>query len=168
VIGSILLVILGLIAVAAVLFLAYEVWQRAWGHSDLGQLVPVDLEAFENLTDPEEEQFLREQLSPREFRRLQRLRLRAARSYASALSRNAALLMRMGQIAYQSEDEEIAAAGWELMQRAIPLQFFCLFSQLRMGGSYVFPILLSPSNKLARQYMATSYMAANLPGRAAA
>ncbi|MFZ0802262.1 MAG: hypothetical protein WAN70_08850, partial [Terriglobales bacterium] len=41
----------------------------------------VDLRAFRNLTDPEEEEYLRLNLPPADFRRIQRERLRAAVEY---------------------------------------------------------------------------------------
>ena len=133
-----------------------------------GQLTPVDLEAFENLTDPEEEQYLRENLSPAEFRRVQRTRLRAAKLYVAALSQNAAVLVAVGQSARSNADPNIAATGQEIVQRAIRLKIWCLVSRLRMEAAFVFPAHLSPSSTIANQYMQLSYMAASLPGRAAA
>ncbi len=46
-----------------------------------GRTRPVDLEAFRNLLDPREEDFLRASLLPREFRVIQRERMRAAVDY---------------------------------------------------------------------------------------
>ena len=167
------LIILGFISVVLVLFLASQVWLRYSHRGDAIQrhspeLTPVDLEAFENLTDPEEEQFLRSNLSPGEFRGVQRLRIRAAKLYVAALSQNAGVLVAVGQFARLNSDPEVAATGQELVQKAIRLKVWCLFSLMRMEVAFFFPVLLSPSNKLANQYMLVSYMAANLPGRVAA
>lgn len=164
-----------ILAVVALLFSLFLLWQVLSRYSrpaaiqtNRAELVPVDIEAFENLTDPEEERFLRSNLPPPEFRRVQRLRLRAAKVYIAALSQNAGLLAAIGQAASLNAEPEIAATGRELLHKAIRLKLFCLFSLLRIQGAFVFPIVLSPSNKLARRYMSISYMAANLTGRAAA
>jgi len=164
------------LSVVALLFSAFlvsQIWTRYARRGDLvsaqrGQLVPVDLEAFENLTEPSEEEFLRTNLLPAEFRRVQRLRIRAAKLYIAALSQNAGVLVAVGQAARLNAEPEIAAVGQELIQRALRLKFFCLFSLLRMEAALVFPVLISPSQKLAHQYTVVSYMAANLSGRATA
>jgi hypothetical protein len=166
-------VIVAVLAAVLLLFLASQVWGRFARRGDAlqsetGQLTPIDLEAFENLTDPEEEQFLRKNLSPAEFRRVQRTRLRAAKMYVASLSQNAAVLVAVGQSARSSADPEIAAAGQEISQRAIRLKIWCFLSQLRMDAAFAFPSHLSPSTKIASQYMLVTYMAANLSSRAAA
>jgi hypothetical protein len=160
-------------AAVIVLFLASQVWGRYARRggalqTETGQLTPVDLEAFENLTDPEEEQFLRKNLSPDEFRRVQRTRVRAAKMYVAALSQNAVLLVAVGQSARASADPEIAAAGQEIIHRAIRLKIWCFLSLLRMDAAFVFPAHLSPSTRIANQYMLVTYMAANLSSRVAA
>jgi hypothetical protein len=160
------------IALALSLFLAAQFWGRFASHEALrkqtGELNPVDLEAFENLTDPEEEHFLRTNLSPAEFRGVQRGRIRAARLYVAALSQNAAVLVAVGQTARSNSDAQIAAAGEELVQRAIRLRVWCLLSLLRMHAAFVLPAQLSLSGKIANQYMLVTYMAANLPRSVAA
>ncbi len=163
-----LFIVLAVLAVVFCTFLFFEIRRSGLVSSHQGELVPVDLEAFENLTDPNEEEFLRTNLRSMEFRRVQRLRIRAARLYISALSQNASALVAIGQAARLSAEPEAAAVGQELIQRALRLKFFCLFSLLRMEAAFVFPVLVSPSQKLAHQYTVVSYMAANLPGRAAA
>jgi len=167
------IVVVTSITVALLFFLAFEVWWRyAWRGDarrvQTAQLVPVDLEAFENLTDPEEEQFLRTNLSPPEFRRVQRTRLRAARLYIAALSQNAGVLAAVGQSARSNSNPEIAATGQRLVQRAIQLKIWCLLSLLRLDTAFVFPALLSPSSRIANQYLLVTYMAANLSGSVAA
>ena len=168
-----LFLIAPVIAAVLLLFLASQVWGRYARRGDAlqtetSQLTPVDLEAFENLTDPDEEQYLRKNLSSAEFRRVQRSRLRAAKMYVAALSQNAAVLVAVGQSARAHADPEVAAAGQEIMQRAIRLKIWCLLSLMRMDAAFVFPAHLSPSSRVAGQYMLVKYMAANLPDRAAA
>ena len=168
-----LIIILALFAVVILLFLGTEGWRRFWRHGDAlqklsGQLIPVDLEAFENLVDPEEEQFLRTRLSPREFRGVQRSRIRAAKVYVGVLSQNAAVLIAVGHSARSSADPGIAAAGQEIEQRAVRLKIWCLLSRLRMNAAFVLPGHLSLTSRIANRYMLVSYLAANLSERAVA
>ena len=132
------------------------------------QLIPVDLDAFENLIDLDEEQFLKFNLSPPEFRQVQRSRLRAARVYVAALSGNAGILVGMGQSARLNPNPETAAAGAEIIQRALQLKVWCLLAMFRLSVALVFPTLFSPSTKIANQYLLVSYMVANLPRKVAA
>ena len=165
------LLILATVAIAFVLFLISQGWRRYSQKGEAlqaGQLVPVDLEAFENLTDPEEEEFLRVNLSSAEFRGVQRSRLRAARMYVAALSENAGTLVAVGQSARLDADPEIAASGAEILQRAIRIKVWCLFALLRLSAAMVFPTMLSPSGEIANQYLLVTYMAANLSRKAAA
>jgi hypothetical protein len=88
----------------------------------------VDLEAFRNLIDPSEEQFLRLHLPPAEFRLVQRERLRAAAEYVSAVAQNAAVLLRLGQAARLNADPTIAAAAESLVDTALRLRLSALRS----------------------------------------
>ena len=165
------LIILASLAVVFLLFLIFLVWwrySRRGEAANAGQLTPVDLEAFENLTDPEEEEFLRVNLPPAEFRGVQRARLRAAKLYVAALSENAGILVSVGQSARSHSDPEIAAAGLGIVQRAIRLKVWCMLSLLRLNAAIVFPTILSPSSTIANHYLLVTYMAANLPRKAAA
>src|ERR1035441_6156961 len=111
------LILLAAAAIVFLLFLSSQVWRRyspKGEASHAGQLIPIDLEAFENLTDPEEEQFLRANLAPTEFRGVQRSRIRAARLYVTALSENAGVLVTVGQSALSHADPQIAATGQEI------------------------------------------------------
>jgi hypothetical protein len=168
-----MIIVAAVMALTLSVFVAWEVLVgRPRRHDAIGmqagELTPIDLEAFENLTDPEEEHFLRTNLSPTEFRGVQRGRIRAAKLYVEALSQNAAVLIAVGRSASSSSDSEIAAAGRELVHRAIHLKRWCLRSWWRMELAFVLPAQLSLSGKIANQYMLATYMAANLPRSAAA
>lgn len=167
-----LIIVVTFIAVAVLVFLTSQVWGRYGSRGTSlqteSQLVPVDLEAFENLMDPEEEHYLRKNLSPAEFRRVQRTRLRVSKMYVAALSQNARVLVAVGQSVRSNADPAVAATGQEIVQRAIRLRIWCLLSLVRMNAAIVFPAHLSPSSRLAHQYMLVTYMAASLPGREAA
>lgn len=165
------LVILAAFAIVFLVFLVSQVWWRYSPSGEAvhaGQLTPVDLEAFENLTDPEEEQFLKVSLSLAEFRGVQRARIRAAKMYVAALSENAGLLAAAGQSARSHSDPEIAAAGLEILQRAMRLKVWCMLALLRLNAAMAFPTILSPSGEIASQYLLVTYMAANLPRKVTA
>ena len=93
-----------------------------WLQDPAAHLRSVDLEAFRNLIDPSEEQFLRAHLPPGEFRRIQKERLRAAAEYVLAVAHNATVLLRLGQAARLSSDPSIAASGESLVDTALQLR----------------------------------------------
>jgi hypothetical protein len=163
--------ITGLLTLIFLLFLGSQVWRR---HFDRGEatasreLTPVDLDAFENLTDLEEEQYLRANLSPGLFRGVQRSRIRAAKMYVLALSENAGTLMVAGQSARFHSDPEIAQAGMEIVHRAIRLKLWCLLSLLRLNAAMVFPTIVFPPTRIASQYLLVTCMVANLPRNSSA
>ncbi len=164
------LIILGGGAVLFLVFLASKVWRHSRS-SELAQptqLTPVDLDAFENLTDPAEEEYLRSNLAPAEFRSIQRLRIRAAKLYIAAFSQNASVLIAVGQEARYHSNPETAACGQQLLQRAMRLKMWCLVSTVRLNGALAFPSLFSSPHAIASRYMAAISMAASLYGKSAA
>ena len=82
----------------------------------------LDIEAFRNLVDSSEEAFLRENLSPRKFRQIKRLRAWAALLYAWEVGGAAAALARVGQAAQRSCDPRITASGLQLSENAFRLR----------------------------------------------
>jgi len=143
---------------------------QVWGQTSrrglpVGQLTPVDLDAFENLIDPEEEDYLRLNLLPAEFRSVQRDRIRAARTYVAVLSRNASVLVAMGQSVRHSPDPQTVSSGQELVQRAVRLKIWCVASQVRLGAALAFPTHLSPAGSITSRYLAAKHMAASLGGQ---
>ncbi len=146
------------------LFLVFQWWQRHGRKTGPASdaITPVDLNAFENLMDPGEEEYLRLNLSPREFRSVQRERIGVAKLYVATISKNASVLVGMGQAARSQKDPEVAASGQELVRRAVQLKLWCVLAQLRLSSAFLFPAVLSPSNAIAGRYMATEHVAANL------
>ena len=90
------------------------------------QLRSVDLEAFRNLVDPEEERYLRENLSSSEFRKIQRERMLAAVDYVKCAAANAGVLLHFAQQARQSADPATAAAAGKLIDDAIRLRTYAI------------------------------------------
>ncbi len=104
-----------------------------------GRTRPVDLEAFRNLVDPREEDFLRASLLPRHFRDIQRQRMRAALDYIRNTSHNAAILLRLGEAATRSADPRIAQAGRQLIDNALRLRAYALLSGAKLYVRIAFP-----------------------------
>jgi hypothetical protein len=162
---------LTLLALAFLLFLILQVRGRYFSPVDPdpgGSLPVVDLEAFRNLTDPEEEAFLRLHLSRKEFRNIQRVRLRAAILYVSALSKNVGALAEAGQKARLHPTPSIAASGQEILQHALRLKVACLATQWKLNVAIVCPTLLSPTGTLADRYVQVTGLAEALPVELAA
>jgi hypothetical protein len=127
-----------------------------------GRTRPVDLEAFRNLVDPREEDFLRANLLPRQFRSVQRERLRAAREYIWNTAHNAAFLLRLGEAATRSPDPRIAQAGKQLIQSALRLRAYSLLSCAKLYLRMVFPEARLSYGELADSYQHLSVLASQL------
>jgi hypothetical protein len=149
---AITLVLLSLIA----LLTMQLVRGRAAAYSEvdelLGQTRQVDIEAFRNLTDPAEEEFLRANLSPGEFRSIQRERLRVAVEYINSAAHNAAILLRVGELARQSSDPEIVHAGQQLLDSALRLRLYALLTTTRLYVGIALPGTRLADNTLLDGY----------------
>jgi hypothetical protein len=102
------------------------------GPDSASTLKPIDMEAFRNLVDPEDEAYLRSALSPAVFRRLRRQRLRAISAYVACIASNAAFLLRRGELARHSNDPAVATAGQELAAGALRLRLNAFLVLLRL------------------------------------
>jgi hypothetical protein len=120
------------------------------------QIRTVDLEAFRNLTDPEEEGYLRASLPAPEFRKIQRQRLRAAIDYLSGVSHNAGLLLHQGQSARRSPDARIAEVGRNLVDSAVRLRLYSVLAKCKLGVRIVLPgAAVQPAEIVERYQQAT-------------
>ena len=128
----------------------------------VGRTRPVDIDAFRNLIDPAEEDFLRESLPPGEFRLIQRERLRAAVEYVSCAAHNAAVLVRLGEAARVSTDPKIAQAGRQLLDSALRLRLYALLSMIRLYLGIAFPGAHLSAGRLADNYQRLSSLAGQL------
>jgi hypothetical protein len=127
-----------------------------------GRTRPVDLEAFRNLVDPGEEDFLRANLLPRQFRAVQRERMRAALEYVQNTAHNAAFLLRMGEAATQSADPRIAQTGEQLIDTALRLRAYALLSVAKLYVRIVFPEARLSYGRLVDKYQHLGALASQL------
>jgi hypothetical protein len=131
---------------AALCALLFFVW-LAKGHASAlntsdnpaEHLRSVDVEAFRNLIDPDEEHFLKTNLPAAEFRKIQRERLRAALEYIACAAHNAAILLRMGEVARRSPDATIAEAGEKLVDSAIRLRLYAFHAMAKLYLGMIVP-----------------------------
>lgn len=103
------------------------------------QIEPIDIEAFRNLVDPSETDYLRRRLPAAEYRMVQRKRLRGAVAYIQVVRRNAAVLILMGQAAVSAADASTAEAAQQLVDRALLLRQNATFALFRIYAALAWP-----------------------------
>ena len=133
---------------------------------------PVDIDAFRNLMDPREDDFLRANLFPRQFHAIQRERARCAMGYIWNTAHNAAVLLRVGEAAGRSTDPTIALAGRQLVESAVRLRAYALLSLAKLCLRMLLPGARFSDGRLADNYQHLSGLAGHLalmqhPNRAA-
>jgi hypothetical protein len=120
---SLAIVLIVTSALALVLILTVSLSRTLQVSSKSGtSLQPIDIEAFRNLVDPMEDEYLRRRLLPTEFRTVRRERLRAVAAYVRVAGTNAAILIHMGQNAVVSTDPQTAEAARQLVNNALLLR----------------------------------------------
>ena len=120
---AIFLVIAAALALGIILRLAVAQGLQAKRSTNLaGSIHPIDIEAFRNLINPAEDDYLRRRLPPSQFRMVRRERLRAMAAYVEIAGRNAAVLVRIGEAALASGDARLAGAARQLVNDALLLR----------------------------------------------
>ena len=131
--------------------------------SDLtSQLQPVDIEAFCNLVDHDEESFLRSNLPPALCRSIQRERLRAATEYVAAVSHNAAILTRLGDAVRHHPDTSISQAAQQLANNAVRLRLNCFLVTVNLWTAIALPGATLSSGSLVDRYQQINGLTRNL------
>jgi hypothetical protein len=120
---AIFLVVSAVLALAVILSVAVSRSLQVKGSSGLGGTIrPIDIDAFRNLINPAEDDYLRRRLPSARFREVRRERLRAMAAYVHVAGRNAAVLVRVGEAALASGDARIAGAARQLVNDALLLR----------------------------------------------
>lgn len=107
--------------------------------SRAGQIQPLDVEAFRNLIDPSEEDYLRRRLSAWEFHVVQRQRLLAMAAYVQIAGRNAGVLVSIGEAALMTGDASTVEAAQRLVDNALLLRSNAVFALLRIYVALAWP-----------------------------
>lgn len=132
---ALLLVVVATISFVVIIFLGRSRLQ----FSNATELQPVDVEAFRNLADPNDCEYLRDRLPRAEFRQVQRMRLLAMAAYVQAVGRNAVVLIRIGQLAMNSDQPEMLKAARKLTDEAMLLRRNASVAMLRIYSGLIWP-----------------------------
>jgi hypothetical protein len=137
----ILAIILVITAATALIFILGITVSRNLQVSDADphRIQPIDVDAFRNLVDPAETDYLRHRLPASAFRTVQRERLRATAAYIQAAGQNAAVLVLIGQAAVSASDSATAEAARQLIDNALLLRRNAAFVLLRIYFSLAWP-----------------------------
>jgi hypothetical protein len=120
---AISIVVAAVFALGIILRLAITQSLQAKPRTGLATTIhPIDIEAFRNLIDPAEDDYLRRRLPTAEFRVVRRERLRAMAAYVYVAGRNAAVLVSVGQAALTGGDLRVAEAAQQLVNDALLLR----------------------------------------------
>ncbi len=120
---AIIIVISAAVALAIILSVAVtRSLQVKEGAGTAVAIRPIDIEAFRNLINPEEDSYLRRRLPPAQYRVVRRERLRAMAAYVRVAASNAAVLVPMAQAALASDDPNVAGAARQLVNDALLLR----------------------------------------------
>jgi hypothetical protein len=150
---AIVFVLLGLLALALIIYLAKGHLSRGGDLQKLStQLRPVDVGAFCNLISASEQQYLREHLPARQFRSIHRERMGAAIEYVRCAAHNASILMRLGEAARHHSDPSVREAGEKLLENGLRLRLYAVQVVPRLYLSMAFPMAGPTPDILADTY----------------
>jgi len=135
---AIVLVIAAAVALVLILGMAVSRGLQVSG-SAAEQILPIDIEAFRNLVDPAEDEYLKRRLPAAQYRSVQRERLRATAVYIRAASRNASVLAFVGQAALSASDTQTAEAARQLVDNALLLRRNAGFALMRIYVALAWP-----------------------------
>jgi len=99
----------------------------------------VDPEMFRILLDPAEERYLRQTLSPHEFRLFQRKRMALAMNWLNLVGENAAMLMKLGQLAKAESNPALAREAADLIHGALQLRVNLMLIEPCLWLKWIFP-----------------------------
>lgn len=149
---AIILIVAAALALVFIFSITVSHWLQISSTSLAGSIQPLDLEAFRNLSDPREDEYLLRRLPPADFRRVQRQRLRAMAAYIQIAGRNATVLVRMGQQALAASDPETADAARQLVNQALLLRRNATFALLKIYIAVAWPNSGFAANPILHRY----------------
>ncbi len=117
-----------------------------------GRTRAVDMEAFQNLIDPAETVFLKQQLQPALFRIVQRERILASTEYVRNIAHNAGLLIQLGQLARNHTDPQLAQAAHAMVERALRVRLMSMLVLVKLYSLSLIPALPFDAASIHRDY----------------
>ena len=143
----------GLVGLCLILYLAKDLRSSGGDLDELtAQLRPIDVNAFRNLIDEREEEYLRAHLPLKEFRSIHRERMLVAVEYVWCATRNTSILIRLGEAAKQSPDPTVATAADKLIENALRLRLYAIQAVPRLYLSMLFPTASGAPHFIAETY----------------
>ena len=121
---------------------------------------PIDMKAFRTLTDRSDEIFLRRRLPHSEFSRLKRRRIRVTALYVKRMANNAAIVMRIGEMARTSANPDVALVAAQISETASQIRLQCIIAFAKLSIEFAVPSLqlnpaaLEPSYQALRDNIA--------------
>jgi|SRR5579863_134340 hypothetical protein len=136
-------IMVALFALGILIFVIWLARTRRHDHAVMQNparyLQPVDVDAFRNLIDLAEQDYLRRRLPGPEFRKIQRERLAAATEYIKAAASNAGILMKLAEPARFSPEAEVARSAQKLIDEATQLRLYAFQAIPRLYVAMIFP-----------------------------
>jgi hypothetical protein len=137
---AIFLIIAAAIALVTILSVAVRRSLQVRNSANLTDAIrPIDVEAFRNLINPAEDDYLRRRLPRAQFRVVRRERLRAMAAYVRVVGSNAAVLVRVGEAALATGDSQLAGAALQLVNDALLLRRNTMMALLRIYLALAWP-----------------------------
>jgi hypothetical protein len=121
---------------------------------------PIDMKAFRAITNRDDEIFLRRRLLHSEFSRLKRRRIRVTMLYVKRMANNAAVVMRMGEMARTSANPDVAQLAAQISETASQIRLQCIVAFAKLSIEFAVPSLqlnpamLEPSYQALRDNIA--------------
>jgi hypothetical protein len=112
----------------------------------------VNVDAFRNLMDPDEEDYLRERLPTADFHMIHRERMRAAVEYLACVSHNASILMIVAEAAGRSPDPAVVSSAKNLAQTAMFVRLYAFRTMPKLYLAMAFPSHSLPKLRVADDY----------------
>lgn len=136
---AIFIVVVAALALIVILRLAVKQTLQARRGAAVGTVQPVDVEAFRNLIDPTEDEYLRRRLPGGAFRAIRRERLLAMAAYIQLISQNAGVLVNMGDAALAGGDARVAEAARTLVNDALLVRRNAAIALMRIYVAMAWP-----------------------------
>ncbi len=136
---AIILVVAAALALIFIFSVAISRSLQISGRSPVGRIRPVDIQAFRNLIDVTEDEYLRRRLPPADFRTVRRARLRAMAAYIRVAAQNSAVLVHIGQNALLANDPQTVQAARQLIDQALLLRRNAAFALLKIYAAMAWP-----------------------------
>ncbi len=137
---AIFIVIIAALTLSAILLLSVkQTLQNRQSVNLTGSIHPIDVEAFRNLTNPAEDEYLRRCLTPAQFRRVRRERLLALVAYVHLVAENAGVLVAVGESALAGGDARLADPARALVNDALLLRRNATMAMARIYIALAWP-----------------------------